>query len=57
MYGVINCPATQQEVRGDVRFTNPHNGLPDNLVDLFDFAMSKNGKGSSYENFGFWTSH
>src|SRR5689334_10206054 len=45
----FNCPATQQEVRPDIKFTNPHNNQPDNLVDLFDFATSKNGKGHSYE--------
>jgi prepilin-type N-terminal cleavage/methylation domain-containing protein/prepilin-type processing-associated H-X9-DG protein len=52
------CPSTRNFVRPNYFATgapNKYTTLPE-LVDLQDFAISKNSSGYSYENFGFWSS-
>jgi prepilin-type N-terminal cleavage/methylation domain-containing protein/prepilin-type processing-associated H-X9-DG protein len=51
----FTCPSTQQEVRSDIPWTDVHPPYATNLLlDLHDFATSKNGKGHSYEQFTWW---
>src|SRR2546427_398895 len=49
------CPSTHNFVRPSLKAVgspNKYTGLPE-LVDLQDFAISKENSGYSYENFGF----